>query len=158
MLGGRTPPPYLSHTLNFEPRPPVLGRQIFPTPPHPLADVIFGWSLMQEVRKILDGKLKLPAYIAFACCHVSPQMYSPCRRTCSVQRPQKKQILRAVESNDAFQMCRRKKKCTNQKSACIGIVEHSPLHAILQKRIPNRQINESMERKEKQPQRGESCL
>ena len=39
ILRGRTPPPYLSatrpewsHTLGFKPRPPILGRQLSPTP------------------------------------------------------------------------------------------------------------------------------
>ena len=48
------PSPYLSatrpkgsHALGFEPRPPILGRQLFSTPsPLPLADVIFGWPLL----------------------------------------------------------------------------------------------------------------
>ena len=48
-----SPPPYLSatrpkwsHKFGFKPRPPVLGRQLFPIPsPYPLADVILGWPL-----------------------------------------------------------------------------------------------------------------
>ena len=57
----RSPDPCLSatcpnwfHTLGFKPRPPILGRQLFPTlSPYPLADVIFGWSLTVQFGKFL---------------------------------------------------------------------------------------------------------
>ena len=55
ILRARTPPPCLSatrpkwsHILGFKPRPPILGRQLFPTPPpppHPLANVILDGPL-----------------------------------------------------------------------------------------------------------------
>ena len=39
-----------SHTLGLKPRPPILGRQLFPTPfPYPLANVVFGWPLTTTV-------------------------------------------------------------------------------------------------------------
>ena len=61
-----SPPPYLSatgpnwsRTLEFEPRPPILGRQPFPTPSSlPLVDVIFGWPLVGKVGGFLSSRGK----------------------------------------------------------------------------------------------------
>ena len=45
--------PKWSHTLSLKPRLPILRRQLFPTPfPLPLAEVIFGWPLITDLKKM----------------------------------------------------------------------------------------------------------